>query len=364
MLYLDKNSRNLSLTFVLPFPQIIVAPLIAGLTVSIGVPILLAYVYGVVPISLCRSEGCGVSTGTNGGVKIDVDEDMPYRPIGRPLRPEIPTSIETEVSFSSSVVDGYSGGNQNGQGVANPSIGEMSLGASLSMGSGCHLDDHVGSEADRESASNTAMAGTSRTVSLASSNILATGSRSGVSFNCSGGSGSVHHHPHNHRLEVDVHSRKKYSMSNERLADSTSLSEKSAVVSLMEDNASTKALAGSILAYRMGSSYCGGGGGHVSGYGVDNQSIHSVKTTAGEVSGDEISLRSLPVNAFLAHNPALSANQRSLSPSVSIGGEDTAPFGGAIRKSTRRRPPLEKQVRAFACSPLEHVLVSFWGGFR
>ena len=56
--------------------------MIAGLTVSIGVPILLAYVYGVVPISLCRSEGCGVSTGTNGGVKIDVDEDLPYRPMG------------------------------------------------------------------------------------------------------------------------------------------------------------------------------------------------------------------------------------------------------------------------------------------
>ena len=244
------------------------------------------------------------------------------------------------------MVEGYSGSNQNGQGVANPSIGEMSLGTSLSMGSGCHLDDHVGSEADRESASNTAMAGTSRTVSLASSNILAAGSRSGVSFNCSGGSGSVHHHPYNHRLEVDVHSRKKYSMSNERLADSTSLSEKSAVVSLMEDNASTKALAGSILAYRMGGG--GGGGGycgHVGAYGVDSQSIHSVKTTAGEVSGDEISLRSLPVNAFLAHNPALNANQRSLSPSVSIGGEESAPFGGAIRKSTRRRPPLEKQVR-------------------
>ena len=43
--------------------------------VGVGVPILLAYVYGVVPISLCRSGGCGVSTTNNGGVRIDFDEN-------------------------------------------------------------------------------------------------------------------------------------------------------------------------------------------------------------------------------------------------------------------------------------------------
>ncbi|XP_074656734.1 E3 ubiquitin-protein ligase RNF19A-like [Tubulanus polymorphus] len=35
--------------------SVIVAPVVASLAVGIGVPILLAYVYGVVPISLCRS---------------------------------------------------------------------------------------------------------------------------------------------------------------------------------------------------------------------------------------------------------------------------------------------------------------------
>lgn len=42
---------------------------------GIGVPIMLAYVYGVVPISLCRGGGCGVSRGKGRGVRIDFDDD-------------------------------------------------------------------------------------------------------------------------------------------------------------------------------------------------------------------------------------------------------------------------------------------------
>lgn len=42
---------------------------------GIGVPILLAYVYGVVPISLCRSGGCGVTTTNSGGVRFEFDEE-------------------------------------------------------------------------------------------------------------------------------------------------------------------------------------------------------------------------------------------------------------------------------------------------
>lgn len=45
-----------------------------SLFLGIGVPILLAYVYGVVPISLCRSGGCGVSTSAS-GVRIEFDEE-------------------------------------------------------------------------------------------------------------------------------------------------------------------------------------------------------------------------------------------------------------------------------------------------
>ena len=45
------------------------------MSLGIGVPILLAYVYGVVPISLCRSGGCGVSTTNSRGVKLEFDDD-------------------------------------------------------------------------------------------------------------------------------------------------------------------------------------------------------------------------------------------------------------------------------------------------
>lgn len=54
--------------------SVVVSPILAAVAVGIGVPILLAYVYGVVPISLCRSGGCGVNT-TASGVKIELDEE-------------------------------------------------------------------------------------------------------------------------------------------------------------------------------------------------------------------------------------------------------------------------------------------------
>lgn len=50
------------------------SPVLAGLAVGIGVPILLFYVYGVVPVSLCRSGGCGVST-SGTGVRFEFDDE-------------------------------------------------------------------------------------------------------------------------------------------------------------------------------------------------------------------------------------------------------------------------------------------------
>ena len=98
----NKTRRNIAVVSGV-LCSIIMSPFLAGLAVSIGVPILLCYVYGVVPIALCRSEGCGVTTSSS-GVKIDIDEDPPYRP-------HIPEQLF-------------------GNSVANPSIGEVSLGMS------------------------------------------------------------------------------------------------------------------------------------------------------------------------------------------------------------------------------------------
>jgi hypothetical protein len=80
------------------------------------------------------------------------------------------------------------------------------------------------------------------------------------------GTGIGHYYPggmgghHLNRLEVgaDVHAtRKKFSLSSERLSETVSLSERSATVSLAEEGggnsaaASTRALAGSLLAYKV-----------------------------------------------------------------------------------------------------------------
>lgn len=102
--------------------QIIVSPILAGLAVGIGVPILLFYVYGVVPVSLCRSGGCGGSSSAS--------EDNGYVA----SRNTDNTSIDATSSR-----------------VANPSIGEVSL--SLASGS------QVLRDMDRESASTLALAG-------------------------------------------------------------------------------------------------------------------------------------------------------------------------------------------------------------
>ncbi|KYB24954.1 E3 ubiquitin-protein ligase RNF19A-like Protein [Tribolium castaneum] len=98
-----------------------ISPILAGLAVGIGVPILLFYVYGVVPVSLCRSGGCGGSPSTDD------------------------SAIVTNRTADNSSIDAVSAK------VANPSIGE----ASLSMASG----SQVLREPDRESSSTVALAG-------------------------------------------------------------------------------------------------------------------------------------------------------------------------------------------------------------
>lgn len=160
---------------------------------------MLAYVYGVVPISLCRSGGCGVSAGSGKGVRIEFDDEN-----------DMNVGSGAAATDTTSVADTRN----------NPSIGEGSVGGltgSLSA-SGSHMD-RLGAIRDNlsETASTMALAGASITGSLS-------------------GSAMVNYL---NRLEVQADVQK----------ERCSLSGESGTVSLgtISDNASTKAMAGSIL---------------------------------------------------------------------------------------------------------------------
>lgn len=194
----SKHKRNLAIAGGVTL-SVIVSPVVAAVTVGIGVPIMLAYVYGVVPISLCRSGGCGVSAGNGKGVRIEFDDENDINVGGNNTAVDTTSVAETR---------------------HNPSIGEGSVGGltgSLSA-SGSHMD-RIGAIRDNlsETASTMALAGASITGSLSGSAMV----------NCF------------NRLEVQADVQKeRYSLSGE-----------SGTVSLgtVSDNASTKAMAGSIL---------------------------------------------------------------------------------------------------------------------
>ncbi|KFO10224.1 E3 ubiquitin-protein ligase RNF19A, partial [Balearica regulorum gibbericeps] len=183
---MSKHKRNLAIAGGVTL-SVIVSPVVAAVTVGIGVPIMLAYVYGVVPISLCRSGGCGVSAGNGKGVRIEFDDEN-----------------DINVGGTNAAVDTTS----VAEARHNPSIGEGSV----------HMD-RIGAIRDNlsETASTMALAGASITGSLSGSAMV----------NCF------------NRLEVQADVQKeRYSLSGE-----------SGTVSLgtVSDNASTKAMAGSIL---------------------------------------------------------------------------------------------------------------------
>lgn len=196
---ISKHKRNLVIAGGVTL-SVIVSPVVAAVTVGIGVPIMLAYVYGVVPISLCRSGGCGVSAGNGKGVRIEFDDENDN--IGTSAVATDTTSVAETRLNNPSLGDGASVGGLTG--------------LSLSV-SGSHMERCGVSSAQRDNmsdnASTTALAGTSITGSLSSS--------------CY------------HRMEVQADVQK----------ERCSLSGESATVSLgtISDNASTKAMAGSIL---------------------------------------------------------------------------------------------------------------------
>ncbi|KAF6716348.1 E3 ubiquitin-protein ligase RNF19A [Oryzias melastigma] len=195
---MSNHKRNLVITGGVTL-SVIVSPVVAAVTVGIGVPIMLAYVYGVVPFSLCRSGGCGVSAGSGKGVRIEFDDENDMNAGSAATATDVTLVADTR---------------------NNPSIGEGSVGGmtgSLSA-SGSHMD-HLGSNRDNlsDTASTMALAGASITGSLS-------------------GSAMVNYL---NRLEVQADVQK----------ERCSLSGESGTVSLgtVSDSASTKAMAGSIL---------------------------------------------------------------------------------------------------------------------
>ncbi|XP_066992791.2 E3 ubiquitin-protein ligase RNF19B [Anabrus simplex] len=258
----NKHKRNMVIAGGVT-ASVLVSPVLAGLAVGIGVPILLFYVYGVVPVSLCRSGGCGVST-TGAGVRFDFDDENDLLGV---------LGARNTDAVSMDAVS-HRGGN--------PSIGEVSL----SLGSGSQLE-RLGRENDRESASNVALAGASLAGSIASSLL-----------------------PGGQRLEVqaDVASTQRFSMSSETASAATSLSEKSVSASIADDGgASTRALAGSVLNFRMDSSSLSG-------------------CTPVEIHTDSVSQRSDE-----AAGPASLSSLEELA-------------SGMLRRTRPRRPPLDRQA--------------------
>ncbi|XP_075228086.1 E3 ubiquitin-protein ligase RNF19A-like [Lycorma delicatula] len=184
----NKHKRNLAIASGVT-ASVLISPVLAGLAVGIGVPILLFYVYGVVPVSLCRSGGCGVTT-SGTGVRFEFDDENDILGV-----------------MTSKANDGDTVSHPGG----NPSIGEVSL----SLGSGSQLER----EPDRESASLAGLSG-----SIAGANRL--------------------------DVQAEVASTQRFSMSSETASATTSLSEKSLAD---DGGASVRALAGSVLNFKMDS---------------------------------------------------------------------------------------------------------------
>nr|XP_029733796.1 E3 ubiquitin-protein ligase RNF19B-like isoform X2 [Aedes albopictus] len=175
-----KHKRNLAVLGGVT-ASVVVSPVLAGLAVAIGVPILLFYVYGVVPVSLCRA-GCGEGT----KFEFDEEEDNGSR------------------NHDATSVDAVSR-------IGATSIGEVSL----SVASGSHLG--VSSQHSNF--------GVVTNPSTRESTTALAGSITG------------------HRLEVQADIS-----TSETASAVTCVSEKSG--NTLNDTASTKALAGSILSYR------------------------------------------------------------------------------------------------------------------
>jgi len=83
----------------------ILSPLVAGITVGVGVPVIMMYVYGVIPITLCRTGGCGIRVPGNRALRLlnrhDANNPTQHIQIAEPIqRPAQQASTSLNPSIS------------------------------------------------------------------------------------------------------------------------------------------------------------------------------------------------------------------------------------------------------------------------
>ena len=140
----NKHKRNCAIVGGV-VSSMVVSPLLAGLAVSVGVPILLCYVYGIVPIALCRSDY----------TKADLDE---FTATGNSAAAAVTAAVMRTTGGGGGGGNGANTSNNDGSSQAATAgaatAGTSAAGASdavsfrrvqscnpsLSLGSGCHLE--------------------------------------------------------------------------------------------------------------------------------------------------------------------------------------------------------------------------------
>lgn len=119
----------------------LVSPLISAVALAIGIPIILGYVYGVVPLSLCRSSGGCLSSAPS--LENLQNELQAARAVNVHQQARDGISIDTALSHK----------------LGDPSIGETSMYTSNISLETNSIDRAANEKDDRETASNAALAG-------------------------------------------------------------------------------------------------------------------------------------------------------------------------------------------------------------
>ncbi|KAK0403693.1 hypothetical protein QR680_017072 [Steinernema hermaphroditum] len=120
--------------------SLVVSPVLAVMAVGVGVPIMLAYVYGVVPLSLCRNGGCGSGNDDADGRPEDIDDDDLWQITNDSQEHYRLLQQDTDRHLDgTSVVTGHMSINSGGAGPSGSGAGQSSstgVGASGSVATG------------------------------------------------------------------------------------------------------------------------------------------------------------------------------------------------------------------------------------